>query len=431
LRGSDPACTGETASARTLALHVHLPTGLLGVAGGATAPIVVLAALAHGASVSQAGLVVAGGGLGMVTADLPAGSLVARIGERWSIAIGSAIGVIGALLCVADVSLLTLGAGVVLLGLAQAVWGLARQSYLTAVVPFGQRARAISAMAGMSRLGFFLGPFITAVILGAETTGDDGGSGHLSYVFAVQLAMVVIAGVLFATMADPPQPRARTVSLPIRRVAARERGTLLRLGPGALALGAVRASRTVVLPLWAEHIGMSGATIALVFGVAGALDVGLSYPAGVGLDRFGRRAMAVPAMTLYAAGLLCIPLADSEAGVWIVALVVASANGLTNGLVMTIGADAACEDARPQFLALWRLLHDGGSAGAPAAVGALAGLLGLGAASACTGLVGLAGAVVFGVFLPRTHRTGEAGILDRCERSSSESARRVSPSMAK
>lgn len=81
MSGQGPACRDHagTTNSRTLALHVHLPTGLLGVANGATAPIVVLAALAHGASVSQAGLVVAGGGLGMVAADLSAGSLVARI----------------------------------------------------------------------------------------------------------------------------------------------------------------------------------------------------------------------------------------------------------------------------------------------------------------------------------------------------------------
>ena len=63
MSGQGPACRDHagTTNSRTLALHVHLPTGLLGVANGATAPIVVLAALAHGASVSQAGLVVAGG----------------------------------------------------------------------------------------------------------------------------------------------------------------------------------------------------------------------------------------------------------------------------------------------------------------------------------------------------------------------------------
>lgn len=162
----------------------------------------------------------------------------------------------------------------------------------------------------------------------------------------------------------------------------------------------------MVLPLWAEHIGMSGAEIALAFGVAGALDVGLSYPAGVGLDRLGRRAMAVPSLLLYSVGLLCIPLATTETGVWIVAIAVASANK---------PCQRAHHDHRRRrlprrrpaagHLAAWRLLHDAGSAGAPAAAGALAGIIGLAAASACTGLVGLAGTLVFAVFLPRRPRT--------------------------
>ena len=50
-----------------------------------------------------------------------------------------------------------LGVGALLTGLANAVWGLARQSYLADAVPIGLRARAMSSFAAMWRLGFFVG----------------------------------------------------------------------------------------------------------------------------------------------------------------------------------------------------------------------------------------------------------------------------------
>lgn len=389
-------------SGRELALHVHLPTGLLGVASGAVAPVIPLAALAHGGSAATAGLVVALSGLCMLLTDLPAGWLVGRLGERSALALGSVIGLAGAVLCALDLSLGTLALGVGLVGSAQAVWGLARQAYLTEVVPVRQRARVISAMAGSNRLGFFLGPFAAALILGV---GPD----RVGHVFVVQLVAVVLAAVLMCTLREPRRTGARPAPVPIVTVAVRERTSLGRLGPAAFAVGALRAARLVVLPLWAVQVGMSAGEISLMFGISGVLDVALSYPAGVGLDRFGRRAMAIPSTLLFTVAILGVPLATGPAQVWVVAIVAAAANGLTNGLVMTIGADAAPADARPQFLALWRLLHDAGMSAAPAGVGLIAGALGMAVAPVPVGVVGLIGTVLFARYLPRT-TPGAGGI---------------------
>ncbi|MDS1113942.1 MFS transporter [Gordonia westfalica] len=418
-----------TAPTRQLVLHVHTPTSLLGLATGATAPVVPLAALAHGASLTLAALVVAAGGLGVLIADLPAGRLVSQVGEQRSMVIGAVVGLVGAALCVVDASLLTLTAGVTSLGLAQAVWGLARQSYLTAAVDPARRARAISAMAGMHRLGFFVGPFAGAAVL---TTA----SGMVG-VFVIQLVAVGVAGVLMSTMADAEIHTRGTPSAPIWATARRHRAPLMRLGPGAFALGSLRATRMVLLPLWAERVGMDASTTALLFGVAGAVDVVLSYPSGVALDRWGRRGMAILSTALFGASLLAMPLVHTPTALWFVALGMGVGNGLTNGLVMTVGADISPADARPQFLSLWRLLHDGGVAGAPVAVGVIAGVAGLPPAAVAMGVVGLVGAGFFGRNLapgrfspdarPPSHLSVEEppapGILDRCEPSSSESVK--------
>src|SRR5690625_6607990 len=67
---------------------------------------------------------------------------------------------------------------------------------------------------------------------------------------------------------------------------------LLSSGLGVLCLTAMRASRTAVIPLWAEHIGLSPAQASLIYGVAGAVDLIMFYPSGVLMDRKGRRVVA-------------------------------------------------------------------------------------------------------------------------------------------
>ncbi|MDF1899054.1 MFS transporter [Mycolicibacterium smegmatis] len=147
-----------------------------------------------GASVGTAGALVE---LGAVLGDLPAGRVVARFGERRSIIVGSSIGAVGVLMCLAAPNPLVLAIGVALTGLASAVWGLARQSYLAEVVPLPMRARAMAMFALTWRLGYFVGPFLGAlVILAAGTRGG----------FAVQFVGIVLAGYLMARMDDPPRP---------------------------------------------------------------------------------------------------------------------------------------------------------------------------------------------------------------------------------
>ena len=59
-------------------------------------------------------------------------------------------------------SLAVYGLGVLLIGAAGSVYSLARQSYLTEMVPLHMRARALSTLGGTMRIGLFIGPFLGA-----------------------------------------------------------------------------------------------------------------------------------------------------------------------------------------------------------------------------------------------------------------------------
>ena len=70
-------------------------------------------------------------------------------------------------LCVLATVLWAFAVGVFMVGMSAAVFGLARQSYLTEAVPFHFRARALSTLGGVMRIGLFVGPFLAAALIHA------------------------------------------------------------------------------------------------------------------------------------------------------------------------------------------------------------------------------------------------------------------------
>jgi hypothetical protein len=78
------------------------------------------------------------------------------------------------------------------------------------------------------------------------------------------------------------------------------------------------------------------------------------------------------------------------------------ANGLGSGINMTLGSDLSPALGRSQFLGMWRLITDLGTAGGPLLVAVVTALASLGAAPVVIGGVGIAGAVVMWRAVPET-----------------------------
>jgi len=353
---------------------VYAPAGLFSVSQGAVLPVLPLVAREVGASVPVAAFVVALLGIGQVAAALPAGALVARVGERTAMltaAVGSGVALAAAAFAP---SVLLLGVCVLVIGFAAAVWGLARLSFLAAAAPVHLRARALSTLGGVGRVGTFVGPFAGAA--GSALVGVRGA-------FGVGVLAVVAAGIVLLALPDPEvvEP-ARTGPAPtLRAVVAENLHVLTGLGVAAMAVQAVRQSRQTVLPLWCEQLGLDAATTGIVVGISGGVDMLLFYPAGSVMDRFGRVAVAVPALLVLAVGHALLPFTSTALAVAGAGVVMGLGNGMSAGLVMTLGADAAPPGARAQFLGAWRLVTDAGVAGGPVLVGLLAGAASLGIAS--------------------------------------------------
>jgi MFS family permease len=382
-------------SLRSIALAAYGPTALGSVGTGAVLPVVVLSARALGAEVSVAALLLSLIWIAQLVADLPAGALAARIGERSALVVACAIEAVGMAGCATAPNLVVLGVSLSLLGVASSVFGLARQAYLTEAVPVHLRARALSTLGGVNRIGIFVGPFVGAL---AVTRWGVAGAYLVGLVSSVAALLCVL---LVRDVTSGHERRRSMRRRSVGAVLAEHRRTLVTLGVGVLFIAAARACRIALVPLFADAIGLGAAQTSLVVGIAGAVDMLLFYPAGGVMDRFGRSWVALPSMVVLAVGMALLPLAHSFATLTAVAVVLGIGNGIGAGLVMTLGADASPADGRVQFLGGWRLMADLGNAAGPAAISAITVAFPLGAAAVAMGAAALVGAGWLRVWLPR------------------------------
>jgi MFS family permease len=184
-------------------------------------------------------------------------------------------------------------------------------------------------------------------------------------------------------------------------VAVAHGGVFLTLGVGILLLSALRASRQVVIPLWADHLGMDATQASLIYGLSGGIDMLVFYPAGKLMDRRGRQWVAIPSTVIMGIALLLIPFTASFTGLLLAALLIGFGNGISSGLIMTLGADFSPDRGRGQFLGLWRFIADAGSTGGPVLLSGVTAVATLGSGVSATAGLGFAAAAVFAVVLPR------------------------------
>ncbi len=378
---------------RPVLLGVYLPALVYELGMGAVVPVVAVRSVELGADLATAGVLAALLGVGQLLADVPAGALASRVGDRNAMLLASAVAVVAFTGCALADRVALLAVGALCVGASNAVFMLARQAYVTEITPVVHRARALSTLGGVGRIGVFLGPFLGAALIHVTAT-------PAAFWLAVATTLVAVAVLLAVPDVAGPhtRPAARTSVLQVVRD---HRHVLLTLGSAVLLVGVVRGARQSVVPLWGEHLGLAPATTSVLYGVAGALDVLLFYPAGRVMDRRGRVAVAVPSMLVMALAMLLLPTTSTVAGLAAVAVVLGAGNGISSGLLMTLGSDVAPPDRRAAFLGAWRLLQDSGNAAGPLVVSAGAALGSVAAGVLATGGVALAAAGALARTVPR------------------------------
>jgi MFS family permease len=386
---------------RSIAVAAFAPATLFGFAEGAMLPVIAPSAFERGSSTSEAALILALLGIGSLVTNIPSGVLATRIGERKSMLVAAAITFAGLLLCVAHfgkgaIPLGVYGLGILLIGAASSVYSLARQAYLTEMVPTPMRARALSTLGGTMRIGLFVGPFA-----GAGATQLWGLSGP----YFVSLAAMVAAGAIVYRVPDlelSEEHRHAAAQVTTWGVLKRYWRLFATLGVGVLLLSAIRQTRQGVIPLWGSHIGLSPTTISIIYGIAGGIDALTFYPAGKVMDLYGRRWVAVPCAITMSVAFVLMPMTHGAATLILVAMLMGLGNGIGSGIVMTLAADSSPSIGRPTFLGVWRELADAGAGIGPLILSGVTATAALSTGIIVSGGVGFLAAAALWRWIPRT-----------------------------
>ena len=388
-------------SLRRIAVSAFGPTLLFGLGEGAILPVIALSARDLGASVPTAALMVTLIGIGSLVSNIPASLITMHRGERWAIVAAAVWCAAAMAMCAVTANLLVFGCGAFMVGMSQAVFSLARQSYLTEAVPAAYRARALSTLGGMMRVGMFIGPFIAAAAI--HRLGLTGA-------YDVGIVALVVSAAVAARIPDLPSNAAddsghaaapRPAGPTLRSTVRDHAHVLVTLGVGVMLVSAVRATRQAVIPLWADHLGLAPSVASLIYGLAGGIDMLVFYPAGKVMDEKGRRWVAVPSMVIMGAALLVTPWTHGGWTLLIAACLMGFGNGIGSGMVMTLGADHSPRVGRAHFLGVWRLMSDIGASCGPALLSILAATLSLGWGIGATGLIAFAAAAQLAHWIPR------------------------------
>jgi MFS family permease len=378
----------------------YLPILFLALSWSALTPAFPQYLSGLGAGVGVVGLVVAMKGIGQVVSDLPGGFLLGRWGTR-RITLASYV------LTIASNLLLVWARNVAVIGFLTFVSGLATSILVTAVmalvrvrVPAELRGRALSGVGGALRVGMLIGPVIGGVVADAK---------GVPAIFALRVIASLAGLVAFAVGTQGDLPPERNTAGPTHSSLARLREGLrgrwhaiATVGFGIVTLSVLRSSRDIILPLWGASIGLTPTLIGVAISISAAADLLLFIPAGILSDRAGRKPVMALTLAFFSGGLLLLIPATNLVLFFLAAGAIGLGNGIGAGINMTTGADLAPDGAVAEFLGIWRLYGDLGSAAGPILVGAIAAAVALASSVAITAAVGLVGLTVVVIRAPET-----------------------------
>lgn len=411
---------------RELVWPIYAPVLLASIGTTALVPLVPLIALELGFSVPAAAALTLITGIVSVLGPIPASRVMTVVGERMAMittGIGLAVfamagfGVVAHGLANGPGALHRVGLVLVLFTTAvcQQVWHLGRQSYMGTHLPVEIRARGMSTLGGMMRIGQVIGP-----VLGAGVVVFT----HEGWVFVLEAVMALAAVVLVAwkmlpadkaedvrrasvrevsrtTIPDDPSPYAPG------RPAIR---TMVLAGIGVIPLSMSRINRPLILPLLGAALGLDSATISLIFGVAAAVEITMFVPAGTIMDRRGRTAVVVPSLVISGLGFVLLAVlaqtigGTSHTGALVAvassAVLVGLGNGLSSGIVMTLGVDLSPERFRTRHIARWNTITSVGHFLGPGLVSGITLFAHVALAGLATGVLCMAGGAWLWRFLP-------------------------------
>jgi predicted MFS family arabinose efflux permease len=371
---------------------------------GSVVPVLPLYARSFGVSQAAIGLSIAVYGLARFLVAVPVGQLSDRLGRRPALALGGLVTAAGNLLCAyAPNYPIFVGARFVA-GAGAAFVLTAGQIVLADITTPAGRGRAMAIYQGSFLFAVGLGPFPGGVL--AEQFGLA--APFVAYSVAGSLAAVVGWLRIPETMTLRSREAASSFPPPpfggqLRILATRIGFLLVSLVSFASAFTRTGALFNVIPILGQDRLRLSPDRIGFALALGSLAGFGLAYPAGVLVDRYGRKTVIVPATLLASASLLLFLLAPSYAWFLAAALVWSIAQGVGGAAPTAYAADVAPPRMNAAAMSLYRTLADSGYVVGPIVLGLITDGFGVEAALV-TGAGLLAGVgILFAWRAPESH----------------------------
>jgi len=369
-----------------LFLLVYLPAIFNGTGSGMIVPVLPIFAKEELlASDYVIGMMLAMNGFGQVAFNIPAGIVCRKLGIKASFCLGLLVVSGCGVTAYFASNVWVLGLACLMRGAGLCIYTLGRQSFVSAWIPSDRRGRALSGMGGVGRITSVVGPVIGGFV--AERAGYRA-------VFLVQAGFATVGMLaVVACMPTTPPKQKDSSQTACCTTLHDHRWNLLTAGLYCLSVAIMRNSRNLLLPLQAHAIGSSIEQVGLVTSASFVTDASLFWTAGLLMDRWGRKAAALPSTLIMTISFFLLPFATTQYGLMVVGALFGVGNAMGSGLLMAIGSDLAAPlAARSEFLGVFRSITNSGALLGPMLTGGLA-EISFAAASVMNGSVGLFGLV--------------------------------------
>ena len=373
---------------------------------GSVVPVAPLYAASFGVPPAAIGLTIALYGLARFLFAVPGGRMADHIGRRGTLACGGAMTVAGNVFCAFAPSYELFLSARFVAGAGAALILTAAQIVLADISTPSQRGRFMGIYSGVFAFAVGAGPYPGGIL--AERFG-------LNAPFVAYAALAaVVAAVAWLRI---PETRGSALGRGLKiaelpsftqqiRLMSVNRGFLLVSLIGFAAAVARTGAVFNVIPLMVtDRLGLAPDQIGLGLSLVSLFGLLLAYPSGVLVDRFGRKAVIVPATLMSGVAAALFAIVPSFAwflaasGVWGFAL------GIASDAPGAYAADSAPPGMNAAVMSTYRMLSDAGYVLGPVLLGVIASTAGAPGALAVAGGLLVMSAVLFGRFAPETYRS--------------------------
>lgn len=373
---------------------------------GALIPVLPLYARSFGVSVSAIGLSVAVYGLARVALAIPGGRLSDALGRRPTLAFGGLVSALGNLWCALAGSYAEFLAARFVAGAGAALVLTVGSVILADISPPERRGRMMATYQGTFLFAVGIAPLPGGLL--AEHAG-------LAAPFHVYAVASLIAGILawfaipetrdFATAQRGEAPVARPpMATQLRALTAHVGFLLVSLLSFVGAVVRTGALFAIVPLLAATKLGLGTGQVGIGFALSSVLGLVASYPAGALADRFGRKAVIVPATLVYGAAMASFGIATGFAGFLVACVGWGVASAISGAAPAAYAADTAPPGMNAMAMSSFRMLADLGYVIGPIGLGLLADWQGPESALWASAAMLIAVALAFAWYAPETLR---------------------------